>query len=80
MQTIKVNTKTDNISTVFEVNGKQIAETWKQNGTQYSDVLRDMHPHGCRQDIHTTFADAIEFIGDCICNHFAKFGLNVEFV
>lgn len=27
-----------------------------------------------------TFADAVEFISDAVCNHFAAYGLNVEFI
>lgn len=79
MQTIKVTTEKVNNGLIFSIGTETIATTWECKGTQYSEMKRVLHPYGCRQDMHISLPDAVEFIGDCISKHFANFGLNVEF-
>lgn len=78
MQTIKVNIGKTEYGVAFAVQG----------GNFLAAIGADFHNKGryagqfspfasCN---NKTFADAVEFIGDAICNHFAQFGLNVEFV
>lgn len=81
MQTIKVNTRTNtnNSVTMFTVNGVCVAHV----GTDLYNVGRyagRINRAGGAVCYNKTFAEAVEFIGDAICNHFAAFGLNVEFV
>lgn len=79
MQTIKVTIYTDNQGiTTVAIDDVVIAKTWEQDGTQYSEMKRILHPYGCNQDMHQSLPDAVEFIMDAICTHFAAFGLNVE--
>lgn len=78
MQTIKVNTNKTEYGVAFSVQG----------GNFLAAVGTDFHNKGryagqfspfasCN---NKTFADAVEFISDAIENHFAAFGLNVEFI
>ena len=77
MQTIKVNTNKTEYGVAFSVQG----------GNFLAAVGTDFHNKGryagqfspfasCNNE---TFADAVEFISDAIENHFAAFGLAVEF-
>lgn len=78
MQTIKVNTNKTEYGVAFSI----------QDGNFLAAVGNDFYNKGryagkfgsygsCN---NCTFADAVEFISDAIVNHFAAFGLNVEFV
>lgn len=78
MQTIKINTTATTYGVAFGV----------QDGNFIAAVGKDMHNPGkwaggnhrigaCN---NCTFAEAIEKVSDYITNHFAAFGLNVEFV
>ncbi|MBD5302397.1 MAG: hypothetical protein HDS16_05315 [Bacteroides sp.] len=77
MQTIKVtSTRNEYQDVIFAIDGSEIAT-----------VSRDVWNPGkyrARFGIHrfinnARFVDAVEYISDAICNHFAAFGLNVEF-
>lgn len=78
MQTIKVNTSKTEYGVTFAVQG----------GKPLATIGTDFHNKGRYAGQFSPFAscsnktlpDAVEFIGDAICNHFAQFGLNVEFV
>ncbi len=78
MQTIKVNTISRPWGCDFTINGKEIAGI----GSDFCNPGK----HSARFGAYAsggnipTFADAVEFISDAITNHFAQFGLNVEFV
>ncbi len=78
MQTIKVNTISRPWGCDFTINGKEIAGIGSDfcNPGKYSARF-GVYASG---NNIATFPDAVEFIGDAICNHFAQFGLNVEFV
>lgn len=78
MQTIKVKTNSLPWGCNFTINGKEIAGIGSDfcNPGKYSARFGACASGG---NI-ATFADAVEFISDAICNHFAQLGLNVEFV
>ena len=79
MQTIRVNTRTNsNGVAIFSVNGVCIAHvgTDLYNVGRYAGRINRAGGAVCN---NRTFADAVEFISDAICNHFAAFGLGVEF-
>lgn len=81
MQTIRVNTRTNsnNSVTTFAVNGVCIAHvgTDSYNVGRYAGRINQAGGAVCN---NKAFAEAVEFISDAIENHFAAFGLNVEFV
>lgn len=81
MQTIKVNTRTsaNGSVTMFTINGVCVAHvgTDLYNVGRYAGRVNHAGGAVCN---NSTFADAVEFISDAIENHFAAFGLNVEFV
>lgn len=78
MQTIKVTTGKTEYGVAFAVQG----------GNFLAAIGTDFHNKGRYAGLFSPFAscnnktlpDAVEFIGDAICGHFAKYGLNVEFV
>ena len=78
VQTIKVNTSKTEYGVAFSVKG----------GNFLAAIGADFHNKGryagqfspFASCSNKTFPDAVEFICDAICNHFAQFGLNVEFV
>ena len=78
MQTIRINTISRPWGCDFAINGKEIAGIGSDflNPSKYSARF-GVYASG---NNIATFADAVEFIGDAICSHFAQFGLNVEFV
>ena len=79
MQTIRVNTRTnDNGVATFSVNGVCIAHVGIDlfNIGRYAGRINHAGGAVCN---NKTFPDAVEFISDAITNHFAAFGLNVEF-
>jgi hypothetical protein len=77
MQTIKVNTTTKDGNAFFSIDGKDIARTYSDwyNKGRFAGQFGPFA--SCN---NKGFADAVEFISDAIENHFAAFGLNVEFV
>lgn len=81
MQTIKVNTRTNanGSVTMFTINGVCIAHVGRDlfNVGRYAGRVNNAGGAMCN---NCTFPDAVEFISDAIENHFAAFGLNVEFV
>lgn len=81
MQTIKVTTRTNANGgvTMFIINGVCIAHvgTDLYNVGRYAGRVNNAGGAMCN---NCTFPDAVEFISDAIENHFAQFGLNVEFV
>lgn len=81
MQTIKVKTRTNATGSVmtFNINGTCIAHvgTDLHNAGRYAGRVNHAGGAVCN---NRTFPDAVEFISDAIENHFAAFGLNVEFV
>lgn len=78
MQTIKVRTQKTDYGVAFSV----------QDGYFLAAVGNDFNNKGRYAGQFTpfascdncTFPEAVEFIGDAICNHFGRYGLNVEFV
>lgn len=80
MQTIKVNTRTNeaNNITIFSINGVCIAHvgTDLYNVGRYAGRINRAGGAVCN---NRTFTDAVEFISDQICALFGSLGLNVEF-
>lgn len=76
MQTIKVNTEHTSNGCEFTTGYKAIATIRKDSDGSY---WARFQAYASANNLRT-FADAVEFIGDAITNHFAAFGLNVEFV
>ena len=78
MQTIRVNINSLHWGCNFTINGKEIAEIGSDfcNPGKYSARFGVYASGG---NI-ASFADAVEFISDAIVNHFAAFGLNIEFI
>ena len=75
MQTITINIEQTQSGCEFSTGYKAIARISKDtNGTFWARFQAFASANNLR-----TFADAVEFIGDAITNHFAAFGLNVEF-
>lgn len=75
MQTIKVTTESTANSCEFTTGYKAIATIRKDtNGTFWARFQVYASANNLR-----TFADAVEFISNAIENHFAAFGLGVEF-
>lgn len=78
MQTIKINTSKTEYGVAFSIAG----------GNFLAAVGNDFHNKGRYAGQFSPFAscnnksfvDAVEFISDAICSHFAAFGLNVEFI
>ena len=78
MQTIKVSTTSTPAGMSFAI----------QNGNRLATIGADFFHNGRYTGQFSPFAscsnktlpEAVEFISDAICNHFAQFGLNVEFV
>lgn len=81
MQTIRINTRTNEANgiTIFSINGVCIAHvgTDLYNVGRYAGRVNHAGGAVCN---NKTFPEAVEFIGDAICSHFEKFGLEVEFV
>lgn len=81
MQTIKVNTRTNakGSVTMFTINGVCIAHVGTDlfNVGRYAGRINQAGGAACN---NKTFPEAVEFIGDAICNLFSSLGLNVEFV
>lgn len=76
MQTIKINTENTANGCEFTTGYKAIATIRKDtDGSYWARFQAYANANNLR-----TFADAVEFIGDAIENHFAAFGLDVEFV
>lgn len=75
MQTIKINIEPTQSGCEFSTGHKVIATIRKDtNGTFWALFQAFASANNIR-----TFADAVEFISDAISNHFAGFGLDVEF-
>lgn len=75
MQTIKVTTESTANGCEFTTGYKAIATIRKDtNGTFWASFQVYASANNLR-----TFADAVEFISNAIENHFAAFGLGVEF-
>ena len=78
MQTIRVNTSKTEYGVAFAVQGGNFLAAI---GTDFFNKGRYAGQFGVFGSCsNKTLPDAVEFIGDAICNHFAQFGLNVEFV
>lgn len=80
MQTIKVNLRTNPNGgvTTFSINGVCIAHVGTDlfNVGRYAGRINHAGGAVCN---NKTFPEAVEFVSDAICNHFAAYGLNVEF-
>lgn len=78
MQTIKVTVKTNEAktATVFCTDSGAIASVSPDVRNKGKFTGHFAAYGNCD---NSTFADAVEFISDAITNHFAAFGLNVEF-
>lgn len=75
MQTIKINIEPTQNGCEFSTGYKAIARIRKDtDGTFWARFQAFATANNLR-----SFADAVEFISDAICNHFAAFGLDVEF-
>ena len=78
MQTIKVTTGKTEYGVAFSVKGGNFLAAI---GTDFHNKGRYAGQFGVFGSCdNCTFPEAVEFIGDAICSHFAQFGLNVEFV
>lgn len=78
MQTVRVNTSKTEYGVSFSIDGGNFLAavgTDFQNKGRFSGQFSPFA--SCN---NKGFADAVEFISDAIENHFAAFGLNVEFV
>lgn len=78
MQTIKVNTSKTEYGVAFSVKGGNFLAAIGTDSHNKGRYAGQFSPFASCNN--KTFADAVEFIGDAICSHFAAFGLNVEFV
>ena len=75
MQTIIVTVKQQGENAALQIDDKVIATVSKDfNKGRYCGSFGVF---GCCNN--SRYPDAVEFISGCIENHFAKFGLNVEF-
>lgn len=76
MQTIIVTVNQHGENTAMQIGGKVIATIHKdfRNVGRYAASFGSF---GCCNN--ERYPDAVEFIAGCIENHFAQFGLNVEF-
>lgn len=81
MQTIKVNIEKDGISYEFVTGRKSIARIYETPKYGYiAEMLRLIHPYGCRQEMFVSFEEANDFVCEHITRIFNNLGLDVEFV
>lgn len=78
MQTIKVNSTATTYGVAFSVQGGNFLAAVGTDFYNKGRYAGQFSPFASCNN--KTFAEAVEFISDAICNHFAQFGLNVEFV
>ncbi|WP_304479786.1 hypothetical protein [uncultured Duncaniella sp.] len=78
MQTIKVTTGKTEYGVAFAVQGGNFLAAVGTDFYNKGRYAGQFSPFASCNN--KGFAEAVEFIGDAICNHFAQFGLNVEFV
>lgn len=78
MQTIKVNTNKTEYGVAFSVDGGNFLAAVGNDFYNKGRYAGQFSPFASCNN--KGFADAVEFISDAIENHFAAFGLNVEFV
>lgn len=78
MQTIKVNTSKTEYGVAFSVEGGNFLAAVGNDFDNKGRFAGRFSPFASCNN--KTFPEAVEFIGDTICSHFAQFGLNVEFV
>lgn len=81
MQTIKINTTATTYGVAFGIMDGNflgaVGPDKKNPGKWGGHIDNNGLFAGC---FNRTFAEAVEYISDAIENHFAAFGLNVEFV
>lgn len=80
MQTIQVEMFTKNGNALFYVNGITIGQIWQKQCDYLSELKRNIHPYGCRQDYHDTFDEAIDFVKESITAYFGYAGVPVEYI
>lgn len=80
MQKIQVEMLTSNGESVFVINGVVLGQIWKQQHDLMSELKRNIHPYGCRQDYHYTLTEAIDFVKESITAYFGYVGIPVEFI
>lgn len=80
MQTIKVKIELGENEAVFSINTEVLATIWQTKGQFYSEMKRCLHPHGQRQEMHSDFTDAFEFVVDAIHTHLVNLGIDVDYV
>lgn len=80
MQTIQVEMLTLDDNTLFSINGKKLAEIWRQQHDYMSEIKRHIHRYGGHQDFHNTLDEAIDFVKEDISAYFAYAGVFVEFI
>lgn len=78
MQTIKVNTSKTEYGVAFSVEGGNFLAAVGYDFYNKGRFAGRFSPFASCNN--KTFPEAVEFISDAICSHFARFGLNVEFV
>lgn len=79
MQTIKVNTASTAYGVAFSVKDGNFLAAVGNDTINPGKFAARFSAFASGNNI-PTLADAVEFISDAITNHFAQFGLNVEFV
>lgn len=80
MQTIQVEMLTLNGDALFRVNDATLAQIWQKQHDYLSELKRNIHPYGCRQDYHDTFDEAVNFIKENITSYFSYVGVPVKFI
>lgn len=78
MQTIKVNTSKTEYGVAFNVEGGNFLAAVGTDFYNKGKYAGQFSPFASCNN--KGFAEAVEFISDAIENHFAAFGLGVEFV
>lgn len=78
MQTIRVNTSKTVYGVAFSVEGGKFLAAVDRNFYNKGRYAGVFSPYA--SCTNQRFVDAVEFISDAIENHFAAFGLSVEFV
>lgn len=80
MQTIQIEMLTSDGYVLFHVNGKKLAEIWRQQHDFMSEIKRNIHRYGCHQDYHDSLSEAIDFVKEDITKYFEYAGVPVEFI
>lgn len=71
---------TSNGESIFVINSVMLGQIWQQQHDYMSELKRNIHPYGCRQDHHDTFDEAVNFIKENIAAYFSYVGVPVEFI